>query len=133
MSQENVEIARRASEALDRRDWDRMTELFGSNVELHGTVGGLEEGKILRGLNEIIGAFDTELDEAWDEYRIELQEFLDAGDRVVVLHREHHRSKSGVELDVDTASIYDVHDGRVVRIQGYMNPSEARAAAGLSK
>jgi ketosteroid isomerase-like protein len=131
MSQENVEIARRASEALERRDWDGMTDLFDPNVELHGTVGGLEEGKILRGLNQIIGAFDAELDEAWDEHRIEPQEFIDVGDRVVVLHREYQRSKSGVELVVDTASILDVQDGRVVRIQGYMNSAEAIEAAGL--
>jgi ketosteroid isomerase-like protein len=133
MSQANVEIARRASDALERRDWDQMPELFGSNVELHGTVGGLEEGKILRGLDEIIGAFETELDEAWDEHRIDPQEFIDAGDRVVVLHREYQRSKSGVELEIDTASIFDVHDGRVVRIQGYMNPAKALEAAGLSE
>jgi ketosteroid isomerase-like protein len=133
MSQENVEIARRASEALERRDWDGMTDLFDPNIELHGTVGGLEEGKILRGLNQIIGAFDTELDEAWDEHRIEPQEFIDAGDRVVVLHHEYQRSKSGVELGVDTASILDVQDGRVVRIQGYMNPAEALEAAGLEE
>jgi uncharacterized protein len=133
MSRENVEIVRRASEFLERRDWDGMTDVIDPTIELHGTVGGLEEGKILRGLDQIIGAFDTELDEAWDEHRIEPQEFIDAGDRVVVLQREYQRSKSGVELVVDTATILDVHDGRVVRIQGYMNPAEALKAAGLEE
>jgi ketosteroid isomerase-like protein len=108
-----------------------MTALFDPNIELHGTVGGLEEGKILRGLSQIIGAFDTENDEVWDEHRIEPQEFIDAGDRVVVLQREYQRSKSGVELVVDTASIVDVRAGRLVRIQGYMKPAEALEAAGL--
>jgi ketosteroid isomerase-like protein len=131
MSQENVETVRRASELLERRDWDGMTDLFDPNIELHGTVGGLEEGKILRGLSQIIGAFDTENDEVWDEHRIEPQEFIDAGDRVVVLQREYQRSKSGVELVVDTASIVDVRAGRLVRIQGYMKPAEALEAAGL--
>jgi ketosteroid isomerase-like protein len=133
MSRENVEIVRRATEFLERRDWDGMTDVIDPTIELHGTVGGLEEGKILRGLDQIIGAFDTELDEAWDEHRIEPQEFIDAGDRVVVLQREYQRSKSGVELVVDTATILDVHDGRVVRIQGYMNPAEALKAAGLEE
>ena len=50
MSQENVEIVRRLSELLERRDWRGMTDLVDPNVELHGTVGGLEEGKVLRGL-----------------------------------------------------------------------------------
>ena len=131
MSQENVEIVKRAAEFLERRDWQGMTDLFDPNVELHGTVGGLEEGKVLRGLSEIIRAFDTEHDEVWDEHRIEPREFIDAGDRVVVLQREYQRSKSGAELVIDTASILDLRDGRIVRMQGYMNPAEALEAAGL--
>ncbi len=71
MSQENVEIVRRLSELLERRDWRGMTDLVDPNVELHGTVGGLEEGKVLRGLSQILQAFDAELDEVWDEHRIE--------------------------------------------------------------
>jgi ketosteroid isomerase-like protein len=131
MSQENVEIARRLSALLERRDWQGLTDLVDPSVELHGTVGGLEEGKILRGLDHIFQAFDTELDEVWDEHRIEPQEFIDAGDRVVVLQREYQRSKGGAELVIHTASILDLRDGRLVRIQGYMNPAEALEAAGL--
>jgi ketosteroid isomerase-like protein len=133
MSQENVEIVQRANEFLERRDWHGMTDLFDPNVELHGTVGGLEEGKVLRGLSEILRAFETENDEVWDEHRIEPQEFIDAGDRVVVLQREYQRSKSGAELVIDTASIVDLRDGRIVRMQGYMNPAEALGAADLTK
>ena len=131
MSQKDVEIVKRAAESLGRRDWHGMTDLFDPNVELYGTVGGLEEGKILRGLSEIIRAFETEVDEVWDEHRIEPQGFIDAGDRVVVLQREYQRSKSGAELVIDTASILDVRDGRIVRIQGYMDRAAALRAAGL--
>jgi ketosteroid isomerase-like protein len=133
MSEENVEIVKRATEFLERRDWHGMTDLFYPNVELYGTVGGLEEDKILRGLSEITRAFETEGDEVWDEHRIEPQEFIDAGDRVVVLQREYQRSKSGAELVIDTATIVDVRDGRIVRMQGYMNPAEALEAAGVSE
>jgi len=133
MSRENVEIVQKASELLERRDWARMTDVIDPDVELHGTVGGLEEGKILQGLQQIVEAFDRESEEAWDEHRIEPLEFLDAGDRVVILHREYQRSKSGVELVIDTASIHDLRGGRIVRIQGYMNPAEALKAAGLSE
>jgi ketosteroid isomerase-like protein len=134
MSQENVKVVKRANEFLERRDWQGMTDLFDPNVELHGTVGGLEEGQIRRGVSQITRAFDTEDDEVWDEHRIEPQEFVDAGDRVVVLQREYQRGKgSGVELVIDTATIIDVRDGRIVRMQGYMNPAEALEAVGLSE
>jgi len=131
MSTENVEIVKRASSLLENRDWAAGADLFDPEVELHGTVGGLEEGKVLRGLGEILAAFDAETEEAWDEHRIEPQEFVDAGDRVVILHREYQRSKSGVELVIDTASIHDVRDGRIVRMQGYMDPAAALKAAGV--
>ena len=133
MSQENVEIVRRLSELLERRDWRGMTDLVDPNVELHGTVGGLEEGKILRGPSQISQAFETEDNEVWDEHRIEPQELIDAGDRVVVLQREYQRSKSGAELVIDTATIVDVRDGRIVRMQGYMDRAAALRAAGLSE
>ena len=133
MSQENVEIVKRANEFLERRDWHGMTELFDPNVELYGTVGGLEEDKILRGLSEITRALETEDDEVWDEHRIEPQEFIDAGDQVVVLQREYQRGKSGVELVIDTASILDLRDGRIVRMQGHMDRAAALEAAGLSE
>ena len=91
MSQENVEIVMRALDFLGRRDWPGITDadLIDPNVELHGSVGGLEEGKILRGPGEISQAFDMEDQDVWDEHRIEPREFIDAGDRVVVLQREY--------------------------------------------
>jgi ketosteroid isomerase-like protein len=133
MSQENVEIVKRASEVLERRDWHGGRDLFDPNVELYGTVGGLEEGKILRGLGEIVRALEMENEEVWEEHRIEPREFIDAGDRVVVLQREFQRSKSGAELVIETATVIDLRDGRIIRIQGYMNPAEALEAVELSE
>jgi len=34
---------------------------------------------------------------------------------------------------IDTGTIVDLRDGRIVRIQGYMNPAEALEAVGLSE
>ena len=136
MSQENVEIVKRAVDFLARRDWPGITDaaLIDPNVELHGSIGGIEEGKILRGPGEISQAFDMEDQDVRDEHRIEPREFIDAGARVVVLHREYQRGKgSRVEIVIDTAAIIDLHDGRIVRMQGYMNPADALEAAGLSE
>ncbi len=137
MSQENVEIVRRLHEFLERRDWHGigMTGLLDPNVELHGTVGGIGEGQLVaRGLGEISKVIQAEDDEIWDEHRWEAQEFIDAGDRVVVLQREYQRGKgSGVELVIDTATILNLRDGRVVRMQGYINRAQALEAVGLSE
>jgi ketosteroid isomerase-like protein len=134
MSQDNVEIVRRLSEFLNDRDWEGMSDLVDPDVELHGTVGGLEEGHFSRGLDSIRQRFEAEDSEVWDEHRIEPVRFIDAGERVVVIQREHQRGKgSGVEVEIDTGTVCDVRGGRIVRIQPYMNPAAALEAVGLSE
>ena len=134
MSQENVEIVRRTVEAILRGEWEQAAQLLDPDAEGHGTVGGLSEGTVVRGVTQFRQSFEQEDAEAWDERRLEAEEFMDAGDRVVVLVREFRRGRgSGVELRADTAVVFEVRDGRVVRIQGYMDRAEALEAAGLSE
>ncbi|HEY7267532.1 MAG TPA: nuclear transport factor 2 family protein [Solirubrobacterales bacterium] len=132
MSEENMDIVRAFLDAGERRDWTRLAELADPEVELLGTVGGVEEGRVTRGLADVIREVDEEDREAWEERRLEPVEFLDAGDEVVVFLHEFRRGKSsGVELEVDTAVIYTVREGRVTRMQGYMDRAAAQKAAGL--
>ena len=133
MSQENVAIVRDAFESALGGDQERMAQLVDPEVEFHGTVGGLQEGQIAHGQSEIDQTFESEDLEAWEERRLEPEEFIDAGDDVVVLLHEYRRGKgSGVELETETAVVVTVSGGRVVRIQGYMDRAAALAAVGLS-
>jgi ketosteroid isomerase-like protein len=133
MSDENVEIVRNAIEASMRQDWKRAAELIDPDVEMHGTVGGLEEGRVARGLAEILSSFEASDLEAWEERRLEPQEFLHIDDLVVVLLHEYRRGKgSGIEVETDTAVVFTVRDGQVVSIQGYLDQGAALEAAGLS-
>jgi ketosteroid isomerase-like protein len=132
MSQENVEIVRRMYELWSSGDWEGMAELVDPDVEQHGTVGGLEEGNISRGVDQIRQRFEAENTEVWEEHRIEPVRFIDAGERVVVIQHEYQRGKgSGVEIEIETASVFDVRGDRIVRIQPYMNSAEALEAVGL--
>ena len=110
-----------------------MTELVDPELEGHGTVGGLDEGRVFRGLPALVHAFEIEDAEAWEERRIEPTDFVDGGDVIVILIHEFRRGKgSGVELETDTAVVATVRDGRIVRVQGYMEQDAALKAAGLS-
>lgn len=59
---------------------------------------------------------------------------IDAGSRVVVVGRLVGKGKaSGVEVEQPIAGIWNVRDGRVVRVElGYTDRAEALAAVGLS-
>ena len=132
MSQENVDIVREAFEAFLGGDQETTAQLVDPEVEFHGTVGGLEEGRIAHGQSQIDQTFEAEDLEAWEERRLEAEEFIDAGDNVVVLLHEYRRGRgSGVELETKTAVVVAVSGGRVVRIQGYMDRDAALEAAGL--
>ena len=134
MSRENVEVARHAYDAFLRSDWNTLSELIDPDFEFRGTVGGLEEGRIARGAQQFREVFEREDLDAWDERRFEPENFIDAGDCVVVLQREYRRGRaSGVELETETAVVFEVRGGRVVRIQGYMDPVSALEAVGLSE
>ena len=91
-----------------------------------------EEGQVYRGLPELIHTFETVDLEAWEERRLEPEEFLDVDDLVVLLLHEYRRGRgSGVELESHTAVVFTVRDGRVVRVRGYMDQDAALTAAGL--
>jgi ketosteroid isomerase-like protein len=132
MSKENVEIVQEYFASVRRGDWERVAQLVDPKIEMHGTVGGLGEGRIYQGMAEIMDEFQNEDLEAWEERRLEPQEFIDAGENVVMLLHEYRRGKgSGVPLESDTGVVIAVRDGRVVRIQGYMDPGAALEAVGL--
>jgi ketosteroid isomerase-like protein len=75
----------------------------------------------------------AEMDNVWDEMRVDPQEFMDGGDRVVVIGRLVGKGKgSGVEIDQPDHQILTVREGRIVRLAyGYTDRAEVLEAAGL--
>jgi ketosteroid isomerase-like protein len=70
--------------------------------------------------------------EIWDEWRLMAEQFLVAGDQVVVLVRVVAQGHtSGVRLDRQTAHIWDVADGKVTRCEVFLDRAEALKRAGL--
>jgi ketosteroid isomerase-like protein len=111
-----------------------VTALVSPDVELHGTSGGLSEGSVARGIEAVRETFEAWDDDAWDETRLSPQRFIDDGDRVVVLQQERRRGRhSGVEVESETAVLFELHDARVVRMQGFMDQAEALRTVGLDE
>ena len=71
--------------------------------------------------------------EVWENFRIEPEEYIDAGDRVIVVARSHGTARgSGMQLDQRFASVWTVRDGKAVRMELYASRDEALKALGLS-
>jgi ketosteroid isomerase-like protein len=134
MSQRNVEIVGQIYEAVGRDDPDGTARFFHPDVELHGTSGGLSDGSVARGIEAVRATFDTWDAEAWEQTRLSPREFIPVGDRVVVLQHERRRGRgSGVEVESETAVLFDLRDGLVIRLQGFMDQQDALEAAGLTR
>jgi ketosteroid isomerase-like protein len=72
--------------------------------------------------------------EAIEDYRMNPEEFIDAGgDQVLVFSREGGRGKqSGAEVVTHpTAHLWTLRNGKAIRMQSYWERSDALEAAGL--
>jgi ketosteroid isomerase-like protein len=72
--------------------------------------------------------------EPWATYRSTIEELIDAGDRVVILLRDHGRRKDmDEEVELIGASICTIREGKLARWEDYADRAEALQAAGLSE
>jgi ketosteroid isomerase-like protein len=70
--------------------------------------------------------------EAWESYRLDVEEIRDAGDRVLAIVREVARGRaSGVEIDGRWGYVITVEEGQIIRIEAYRDPALAAQRAGV--
>jgi ketosteroid isomerase-like protein len=70
--------------------------------------------------------------EPWTAYHTQVEDVIDAGDRVVVVARDRGR-REGVEAEVEltAGSTWEIRDGRLARVVFYGDREEALSAAGV--
>ena len=139
MSQENVAIVRRAFAALAGESVERdelegrltdaaLREFFDPDVEWIPTGQSPLATSEYHGY-EGVRRFWAEVLTAWDEYRMEPQEFFDAGTQVAVVMRMRGKTHE-VEIDEVWSGLWTLRNGRAVRVQGFASRDGALEAAG---
>jgi ketosteroid isomerase-like protein len=129
MSQENVEVVRRAFAT------DGIEELMASlDPEIEWTTTGmLLDAATYRGHEEVRGYLGA-MDAAFDDLRDACEEIIDAGEVVLVTQVISGRDKrSGARAEITPTSVCSVRDGKIVDIRSYRSKTEALEAAGLSE
>jgi uncharacterized protein len=130
MPQADIEMLRAGYEAFNRGDWDAIFREAPPDFELRtadrvispGTYRGPEEAR----------RFFEDLFEAFEEVVTEPEEFLERGDRIVVLLlvRSRPRGSSAV-VENRIAHLWTMRDGKAVRFQIFPERQEALAAVDL--
>ena len=90
-------------------------------------------GEVFHGPAGVVEAM-TSWAEPYEEMTNELERIVGSGDCLVAIHRFRARARhTGIEFDQPSAYVYTFRDGKIIRIQGYWDPQEALAAAGLEE
>jgi ketosteroid isomerase-like protein len=136
MSEENMEAVRRGYELMAAGELEALTGLFSDDAELADT-GGLGIAGTATGTRRGPEGFLRSIKEAQDafeDYRVEPEDFIDAGESVVVWVRVSGRGRaSGMAQEAHVAQLWSLRDGKVIRGEVYRTVEEAVEAAGLSE
>jgi len=135
-SQENVEIHCRLMERVVAGDTEGELELIHPDIKLYNRPDAMEVDLVCgrEGYRRII----AEMNEHFDKWRFEVEEYIDAGEYLVVVGRPRGVGRlSGVKLeDLDAYSDPDVsvwrfRGGMIIEYRGGRTKHEALEAAGL--
>jgi ketosteroid isomerase-like protein len=131
MAQDNLATARRVyagfSAATSPPD---VEDIVHEDVVIE-EVADFPDGGVYRGV-EGVRAWLRGFFDVFEEITIEPQEFIEAGDTIVVPTKQRFRSKAGAEVDWEITQVLRFRDGKLVHASGYTDHAEALAAAGLS-
>ena len=117
-----VELVKRSYVAFARDDLDGVLADMHPEIEWH-QAQGLPHGGFYRGLDEVRRNIFEPLDaEWWEEFSADPDEFLDAGDEVVVLGRYRGIAKgTGKRLDVPFVHVWTVEGDKAVRFRQFLD------------
>src|SRR5439155_20455531 len=130
MSEENVEVVKRAVAALHERDLagylDCCTDdvhLLPPTAELEGPTDGAAG----------VSRFFADIRDAMPDFRLEIERLEVIGpDRMLVFLRATMSGRTtGIGADLPLTNIYDLAGGKIRRVQVFADRNQALEAAGL--
>jgi ketosteroid isomerase-like protein len=142
MSEQNVEIVRSILEPFGSMnvaaiDWsaEEIREAIGPayspDFELRTLASGVGTGldDVYSGVDGLVRYLRDWL-QPFSEYHLELQEYIEAGDCVLVPSRQWGvGSTSGARVEIDVTLLYELQDGKIARMAQYDTLEEAHEAA----
>jgi ketosteroid isomerase-like protein len=121
----NVDLVREMLEDYLRGDYKAALPAFAEDVVVvtsieryHGLDGVVEEAERWVAM--------------WNDYRFEVENILEADDKVVLLYHQSGRSKTaGVALEERAGWVYTLRAGKIARVEMFQDREQALRAAGL--
>jgi ketosteroid isomerase-like protein len=132
MSQENVELVRRGTDALSRREIDGMLETWAPDAVVDWSNARNFDAGVYRGHGEI-RVFTQRFLKPWDEVRIEIVDGpVEIKDGLLVAENVAYlQGRDGIEVEARSAWLITVQGGEQTSLTLYQTKQEALEAAGL--
>ena len=132
-SQEDVTAVRHFYDEVAHGNFWVGKEIFDPGIEWEwaSPLSGLTGNRIYRGFSEVEAATKDWL-RSWEWFRIELEELIDVGEKVVALTRQLGRPRGGTsDVTAITAEVWTMRDGKAIAFRGYTDREEALVAVGV--
>jgi len=121
MSIENVNVVREAYAAFGRGDMPTVLGLLEPEVEwIESDLPEIPTHGTFRGPQAVLTGVFATVPEYWTEFALTPEQFLDAGDHVVVMGRLRATAKAtGRNMDAPFAHVFELRRGKVARMVNY--------------
>ena len=130
MSQENVNVVRQMNAAFNRGDLDAAFDCYEPAAVWHSRTDEPDTGDYrgLEAIRQMAGMWRS----LFDDFRLELEDYVDVRDCVVTSGWVCGRGReSGAEVRDPYAWVIRLHDGKLAEIWEYRDRAEALDAVGL--
>ena len=134
MSRENVEIVRRIYDAVAQRDAATPFAYYAEDIvwDVSNSRRATLMHSVYHGHEGVRQSWRDGLS-AFGEIDFEVKELIDAGDQVLAVIRERAVGRaSGVPVETTHLAVLTLSGGKVIQVQMFDDPQQAREAAGLA-
>jgi ketosteroid isomerase-like protein len=134
MSQENMELARRAYEGWGKGDPEPVIEAFAQEVEWDYSAYPLPDVAERGTGRENYLQFLADFSASWAKHEITVSDIIAFDEHVVIaIHERMETSRGNLALERDIAHACTLRDGRVVLVRAFRTKAEALQAARLKE
>jgi len=130
MSQQDVETVRRGYDAFNRKDIAAVLDLYDPQIEWIEGGGGRAPAGTFRGPQSVANEVFATVPQNFDDFRAEPEQFIDAGEHVVVVGRFSGKARSGATLDAPFVHVHRLRNGKTVHFQNYVDAARWASAWG---
>jgi ketosteroid isomerase-like protein len=125
------DAVRQFADAINRGDAAAAVAVSDPEIEFLSVLA--VSGRAYRG-HEGVRQYFEDVAAAWSEWRVEVHRVAPAADgRVVIVMTMHYRGReSGAAFSDQTAHIWTLRDGKLLRNEPYRDPEQALRAVGAS-